>query len=190
MNRQFLGHLPRALADNRPARWALRALLAGLVAILSLAAVIHLTISGILKDRHGDFTTVRALVSRRTAALFRDLEETAEARQHFRDVRLAPDGVATFLARLEQSATAAAVTQQVESLPLKEVAEPPAYPSPILRFRLTVEGPVGGILTYLRYLHDVPELLVIEEIRITSPQEEDLRVAAVADIRIAVAARE
>lgn len=182
--------VPRVVRENRYARLALIVILGGIGVHLLLGVLAHRAISEILAREESRAVEARPLAMIRQAKLFKDLKETTEERKLIQRLRLALEDLVPFLQRLETAAQEAGVAQTIETVPVEERAAAPAAEAPLLRYRLKLEGTLDGITAYLATLDRIPQVVIVEEVRITSSRDEDLLVGARADVRVAVAIRE
>ncbi len=108
--------------------------------------------------------------------------------------RLANSDFAQFFAELEGSASQNGLTQTIAQFKAteKDKGKIPEYPLPVERYSVTVEGPLTGVIAYLKFMGSMPPLIAIEKVDATAASAEnaDIKAASLTEIVFAVAVTE
>lgn len=178
------------LFQNRFAIITLMILGVGTVALVGGGVALHILVTDIQTIRKEEFGQPQSRIAERYERLLEDLQATERERVLLQDVRPSRQNLVSFVQLLETAAATSGVTQTIDAVPPEEDQYGQPYPSPVLRYQLTLEGPYEGVTRFLASVHAIPHLVRIEEVRISSGDERDVLIGSKAIIRIAVAVRE
>ena len=182
--------IPESLRENHVSRVVLWIVIVSGLVLMLLGFFIHAVVSDIVEIRSAEFTEGQDRIARRYERLLEDLRATEEERSLLGGVRSPKGNLVPFVQSLELTAQRANVTQTLEAITGDKDPNGQPYSSPVIRYTLTLEGPLDAVIAYLGAVHDVPQLVRVETLDITSPADENILASAVAIARIAVAVRE
>lgn len=186
LNRFF----PLSLRENHFSHVALWVSAVGFLVLLALTLFAHRMVSDIMALKSADIGDSESRFAQRYGRLLTDLRETEDERRLLQDVRPGAGNVVPFIQLLERAAEQAGVAQTIEALPRDVDPHGQSYPSPVLRYTLTLEGPLDALTAYFSVLHELPQLVRVETVEVSSPVAGNVRVSATTTARIAVAIRE
>ncbi|TSC72657.1 MAG: hypothetical protein G01um101438_374 [Parcubacteria group bacterium Gr01-1014_38] len=146
-------------------------------ALYAVFSLVILVVSGSLLHRVGrSVREDRGLLARREELsrdfekLLKDLHETERARRALLLIRPHPEELVSFIRGLERAAARAFIDQNITAFPGIIPVGQGAYPSPIVRYRASLNGPWEKFEAYLRELQQLPHLIRIEAIHMgTTP---------------------
>ena len=178
---------PLSVQENHFSHVALWVSAMGLLVLIALALLAHRMISDIVALKSTEVTDGDSRFVRKYDRLLSDLRETEEARKRLFEVRPRGENVVSFVQSLERAAERTGIRQTIEVLPRAADTHGQPYPSPVIRYTLTLEGSLDVLIAYFGALHELPQLVRVETIEVTSPVDNNVLVHAITTARIAVA---
>lgn len=166
-------------------------------AALALVGVISLFVGGSALHRLvGRLRENRALIAREEELgrsfeqLLRALKENEGERAAVESLRPRADQPLRFVEGLEGAAARAFINQEISAIPPAADQGGQPYVSPVVRFRVTLQGTMEKVTLYLSALQRLPELVAVERMELRAPPDGHVVTNATADLLIAVAVKD
>lgn len=132
----------------------------------------------------------RGALSDQFVRLLRDLERTENARAALRVIRPRPGGLVRFVEGLERAAGRAVIDQAIAAVPHDADREGQPYASPVVRYRVTLQGTGEKLGAYLRELATLPELVRVERLSVSAPPDGHVFTNGLTELVVAVTVSE
>lgn len=158
-----------------------------IVALLAALLTIHVSVSRALAVRQGGLHSDVRRLSERYNRLLEDLRATEGARKRLVQIRPRPDGLLGFVQWAEATGASAGVVFHLEAVPPERDSAGQPYPSPVIRYIVSMEGPLENVLRVMHAYQRAPARVRIESAEFRSPQGQDLALRALATVHLAVA---
>lgn len=161
--------------------------LVGLLGLAISASFLHRTVEQLRSDQA--LIKQRDVIAKAFEQLLKDLQETEAQRAALYALRPESDRLVRFVEGLEAASSGAFIDQEIAAIPPESDQAGQPYASPVVRYRITLEGTAEKIEAYLRLLASLPELVRIERIELRSPPDGHVVANAQAELVLAVAVK-
>lgn len=150
-----------------------------------LGFILHQVVENIREDT--GLLERREEIARSFEKLLTDLRETEEARQALFLVRLHPREIVSLVRGLESAAARSFIEQKISAQRSVVPSGDGGYVSPVVRYQVNLLGPWEKVEAYLEKLHELPHLVRVEGIQMSTDPSGDLLQQGQTDIVFAVA---
>lgn len=139
---------------------------------------------------HRTLVEQEATITREYGRLLTDLAETKQQRAIVLSLRPDSKDLLRFVEGLETIAAQVFIDQSIAAVPPERDTSGQPYPSPVVRYRLTLHGTLEKIEAYLAALQKLPEAVRVEHLRISTTPDGHVVANGAAELIVAVAVRE